>query len=148
MNECPKKIVLEVVKNLKNPRQAARCVQVGLKMGLKPIKQVYRLVSSKNSANRSGTKKQVRFSRQEIDKLEIQILDGKLMFVDDDGKPLYKADCMVNADNDSEVEEVETKLDDDYDPYDDDLYDGYDMSDNLQAHCDDLDIKVRGRKKK
>ncbi|GJZ54074.1 hypothetical protein Tco_0608959 [Tanacetum coccineum] len=31
----------------------------------------------------------------------------------------------------------ETKLDDDYDPYDDDLYDGYDMSDNLQAHCDD-----------
>ncbi|GKB31367.1 hypothetical protein Tco_0870768, partial [Tanacetum coccineum] len=31
--------------------------------------------------------------------------------------------------------------DDDYDPYDDDLYDGYDMSDNLQAICDDLDIK-------
>ncbi|GKG23661.1 hypothetical protein Tco_0391697 [Tanacetum coccineum] len=26
-----------------------------------------------------------------IDKVERQILDGKLMFMDDDGKPLYKA---------------------------------------------------------
>ncbi|GKF80040.1 hypothetical protein Tco_0235608, partial [Tanacetum coccineum] len=80
-------------------------------------------------------------------------LDGKLMFVDDDGKPLYKADCMVNADNDSEVEEVlleqrrETKVDDDYYRYDD-LFNGYDMSDNLKAICDDLDIKVCGQKKK
>ncbi|GJW33346.1 hypothetical protein Tco_0053378 [Tanacetum coccineum] len=43
---------------------------------------------------------------ERIDKLERQILDGKLMFVDDDGKSLYKADSMVNADSDSEVEEV------------------------------------------
>ncbi|GJW90192.1 hypothetical protein Tco_0167745, partial [Tanacetum coccineum] len=90
------------------------------------------------------------------------MLDGRLMLVDDDGKMLYKAYSTVNADNDSEVEEVsnetvgfvastslkggsnsrygtmslleqwrETKVDDDYDPYDDDMYDGYDMSDNL-----------------
>nr|GEW88248.1 protein kinase-like domain, concanavalin A-like lectin/glucanase domain protein [Tanacetum cinerariifolium] len=63
------------------------------------------------------------------------------------GKLLYKDDSMVHVD--SEVEEVfnETvgkKVDDDYDPYDDDLYDGYDMSDNLQVVCDDLDIKVLG----
>ncbi|GJZ08408.1 ribonuclease H-like domain-containing protein [Tanacetum coccineum] len=43
---------------------------------------------------------------ENIDKLERQILDGKLMFVDDDGKPLYKADSMGIANSDSEVEEV------------------------------------------
>ncbi|GJU98709.1 hypothetical protein Tco_1327980 [Tanacetum coccineum] len=42
----------------------------------------------------------------------------------------------------------ETKWDDDYDPYDDDLYESHDMSDHLQAISDDLDITVRGRKKK
>ncbi|GJU51812.1 hypothetical protein Tco_1221367 [Tanacetum coccineum] len=37
---------------------------------------------------------------------------------------------------------------DDYDPYDDDMYKNYDMSDHLQSICDDLDITVRGKKKK
>ncbi|GJU03985.1 zinc finger, CCHC-type containing protein [Tanacetum coccineum] len=136
--------------------------------GIKPTKQVYRLVSNKKSASTSGTIKQVKLSRQEgslavapgsssttpiaerIDKLEKQILDGNLMFVDDNGKPIYKADSMVNADSDIEVEEVfnEPVVDDDYDPYNDNPYDDDDMSDNLQAICDDLDIKVRSQKKK
>nr|GEV36941.1 hypothetical protein [Tanacetum cinerariifolium] len=63
-------------------------------------------------------------------------------------KAVYKANSTNNVDSDSEVEEVETKVDDDYDPYDDDLYDCYDMSDNLHVACDDLDIKVDGQKKK
>nr|GEW93049.1 hypothetical protein [Tanacetum cinerariifolium] len=42
----------------------------------------------------------------------------------------------------------ETKRDDNYDPYDDDLYNSHDMSDNLHAICDEFDITVRGRKKK
>ncbi|GJS40289.1 zinc knuckle CX2CX4HX4C containing protein [Tanacetum coccineum] len=62
VDECPKKIVSDVVKNLKNPRQAGRGVLVGPKR--------------------------------------------KLMFLDDDGKPLYKADFTSIADSDSEVEEV------------------------------------------
>ncbi|GKD49054.1 hypothetical protein Tco_1278030, partial [Tanacetum coccineum] len=37
---------------------------------------------------------------------------------------------------------------DDYDPYDDDKYENHDMSEHLQSICDDLDITVRGRKKK
>ncbi|GJX00470.1 hypothetical protein Tco_0184383 [Tanacetum coccineum] len=154
------------VKNLKNPRQAIRGIQVGPKVGLKPTKQVYRRVSNKNSASTSGKIKQDGLFRPEsdgkgsftvalssssstpiaerIDKLERKMLDGRLMLVDDDGKMLYKAYSTVNADNDSEVEEVsnETVVDDDYDPYDDDVYDGYDMSDNLHAICDDLDIKM------
>nr|GEV05953.1 hypothetical protein [Tanacetum cinerariifolium] len=37
---------------------------------------------------------------------------------------------------------------DDYDPYDDDMYENHDLSEYLQSICDDLDITVRGRKKK
>nr|GEX90555.1 putative reverse transcriptase domain-containing protein [Tanacetum cinerariifolium] len=60
-----------------------------------------------------------------IDKFKRQLIEGKLLLVDDDGKPLPKK---------------ERKQDDDYDPYDDDLYDSHDMSDNLQAIYDELDI--------
>ncbi|GJY24019.1 hypothetical protein Tco_0397677 [Tanacetum coccineum] len=110
---------------------------------------------------------------------ERQMLYGKLMLVNDDGKPLPKVVSTVNADSDSEVEEVfnettgfmkstslksgsnsgyetkslleqwrKTKRDDDYDPYDDNMYESHDVSENLQAICDDFDIKFRGRKKK
>ncbi|GKF39458.1 hypothetical protein Tco_0119519 [Tanacetum coccineum] len=37
------------------------------------------------------------------------MLDEKLMLVDNDSKPLYKVDSTVNADSDSEVEEVFNK---------------------------------------
>ncbi|GJV26464.1 hypothetical protein Tco_1379159 [Tanacetum coccineum] len=51
--------------------------------------------------------------------------------------------------NNSMLEQcMETNRNDDYDPYDDDLYESHDMSDHLQAICDNLDITVRGRKKK
>ncbi|GKF61256.1 hypothetical protein Tco_0181310, partial [Tanacetum coccineum] len=43
---------------------------------------------------------------EKIDKLEHQFLDGKLMFVNDDGKPLYKVVHTSNVDSDSEVEMV------------------------------------------
>ncbi|GJT57731.1 retrotransposon protein, putative, unclassified [Tanacetum coccineum] len=157
--------------NLKNPRQDARGVQVGLKVGFKPTKQVCQPVSRKNGANTTGKKKQAGLARQETN------AGWKLMLVDDDGKPLEKVDYPVNSDNDSEVEELfneiarfmasmslnsgvgngsgygtkslleqwrKTKMDDDYDSYDDDLYYGHDMSENLHAICDDLDIKVCG----
>ncbi|GJR28785.1 putative reverse transcriptase domain-containing protein [Tanacetum coccineum] len=37
---------------------------------------------------------------------------------------------------------------DDYDPYDDDMYENHDMSEHLQSIYDDLNITVRGREKK
>ncbi|GJV55825.1 copia protein [Tanacetum coccineum] len=37
---------------------------------------------------------------------------------------------------------------DDYNPYDDDMYVNHDLSEQLQSICDDLDITVHGRKKK
>ncbi|GJU11451.1 hypothetical protein Tco_1133847 [Tanacetum coccineum] len=165
LDEYPKKIISHVVKNLKNHRQAATGVPVGLRQE----------VGKGASSSSIGTTHIV----ERIDKLERQIIDGKFMLVEDDGKLLPKVGSTVNADSDSEVEEVfnetvcymastslksgsasgygtkslleqwrETKRDDDYDPYDDNLYESYDMSENLQAICDDFDIKVRGLKKK
>ncbi|GJW33345.1 hypothetical protein Tco_0053377 [Tanacetum coccineum] len=129
----------------KPPKQTARGVQVGPKVGFKPTKQVYKHVSNKINASTSGKKKQAELFCQKvsnlnpfdalnfveydddlgtdgensnsdgkgtlnvarssssntpiiekIDTLERQILDGKLMFVDDEGnitirifKPFY-----------------------------------------------------------
>ncbi|GJZ16768.1 hypothetical protein Tco_0552891 [Tanacetum coccineum] len=36
----------------------------------------------------------------------------------------------------------------DFDPYDDDMYEGQDIPDKIQDICDNFDIKVRGRRKK
>nr|GEY40125.1 hypothetical protein [Tanacetum cinerariifolium] len=137
LNECPKKIVSNMVKNMNNPRQTTRGVLVGQKVSFKSTKQIYRPISNKNDASTSGKKKQTEVSRQEvsnsnpfdafnwvkndddlgtnggisesagkgsvnvahgsssntpiidkIDKLERQMLDGKLIFMDDDGNSL------------------------------------------------------------
>ncbi|GKA03762.1 hypothetical protein Tco_0676543 [Tanacetum coccineum] len=114
---------------------------------------------------------------EKIDKIERQIREGKLRFLDDNGNPLVP---MGIVDSDSEVEVVFDETanlrisgsgkegsdrgygtnslleqwrdsypdNDDYDPYDDDMYENHDVSEHLQSICDDLDITVRGRKKK
>ncbi|GKE37698.1 hypothetical protein Tco_1461103 [Tanacetum coccineum] len=153
LDECPKKIISDVVKNLKSPRQATRG-----DVGFKSTKQIYRPVSNNNGSITSGKKSKLKC----LDK-------RKLLLVDDDGKSLLKVVSTVNADSDSEVEEVfneharfmasiglergsnsgygtnslleqwmEMKRDDGYEPYDDDLYESHDTSDNLQAIFDDL----------
>ncbi|GJX04138.1 hypothetical protein Tco_0190054 [Tanacetum coccineum] len=125
------------------------------------IKQVYQPVSKKNGANTSGKKEQVDLDRQElidafdsptttpsierINNLQRKMLDGKLVLVDDDGKPLKSLNSGSTSGygTKSLLEQWrETKVDGDYDPYDDDLYDGYDMSENLRAIYDYLDIKA------
>ncbi|GKA16243.1 hypothetical protein Tco_0695990 [Tanacetum coccineum] len=67
-DECPKKIISDVLKNLMKPRQAIRGVQVGSKCGskvqFKLTEQVYQRVSKKNGASSSGTKKQARLTTQ------------------------------------------------------------------------------------
>ncbi|GJV90731.1 homeobox protein knotted-1-like protein 2 [Tanacetum coccineum] len=104
--------------------QATRGVLVGPKVSFKSTKKIYKPVSNKNGASNSGKKKQAELSRQEvgnsnpfdalnsikndddldkIDKLECHIIDGKLMFVNDDENPLAP---MGNVDSESEVEVV------------------------------------------
>ncbi|GJY86242.1 ATPase, F1/V1/A1 complex, alpha/beta subunit [Tanacetum coccineum] len=96
---------------------------------------------------------------------------GKLMFVDDDGNPIIPTNTM-DSDSEVEVvfdETTNIRLstsgkdgsdkgygtnslleqwkdsypdNDDYDPYDDDMYESHDMSEHLQSICDDLDITI------
>nr|GEU98885.1 transposon Ty3-G Gag-Pol polyprotein [Tanacetum cinerariifolium] len=78
---------------------------------------------------------------EKIDKIERQICEGKLRLLDNDGNPLVPT-CIVESD--SEVEVRNSYLDnDDYDPYDDDMYKNHDLSEHLQSICDDIDITVR-----
>ncbi|GKE61742.1 zinc knuckle CX2CX4HX4C containing protein, partial [Tanacetum coccineum] len=188
LNECPKKIVSNVVKKLNNPRQATGGVSVGPKVSFKSTKQIYRPVSNKNGESTSDKKKQVEVSRQEVGNLNPFDALNSIENDDDLGtnggnlKLAGKGSLNVthgNVVSDSEVEVVfdetanlmalmrfkcggdrgygtdsmleqwrKINRDDDYDPYHDDLYESYDMSDHLQVICDDLDITVRGRKKK
>ncbi|GJT28943.1 hypothetical protein Tco_0909218 [Tanacetum coccineum] len=112
-----------------------------------------------------------------IDKIERQIGEGKLRLLDNDGNPLVPTGIM-ESDSEVELVFLKTANlgiltsgkdgsdkgygtnclleqwrdsypdNDDYDPYDDDMYENHDFSEHLQSICDDLDIAVRGRKQK
>ncbi|GJW79124.1 auxin efflux carrier [Tanacetum coccineum] len=84
---------------------------------------------------------------EKIDKVKRLIIDGKEAFVDDDGKPLENVDYASDHDSDNEsagtIEETYENVDYDYDPYDEDLYEGQELPNNIQSICNNLDIKVR-----
>ncbi|GKA90969.1 hypothetical protein Tco_0812839 [Tanacetum coccineum] len=84
---------------------------------------------------------------EKIDKIEKLIIDGRVTLVDDEGKPLEKDGYGTQ----SLLEQWKGSYENDdyeYDPYDDDMYEGQEIPDKLQAICDNLDITVRGRRKK
>ncbi|GJZ94981.1 cytokinin dehydrogenase 3-like protein [Tanacetum coccineum] len=111
-----------------------------------------------NLVNNGATSSGSSFS-EKIDKIERQICKGKLRLLDNDRNPLVPLGIM---ESDSEVEVVFNETanlristsgdsypdNDDYDPYDDDMYENHDLSKHLQSICDDLDITVHDRKKK
>ncbi|GJY58738.1 retrovirus-related pol polyprotein from transposon TNT 1-94 [Tanacetum coccineum] len=109
---------------------------------------------------------------ERINVLEQHMLKGKFVHVDNDGKLLEKVEYPNNLGSDDEVEPVdnetasflasnprgvgygpkslleqwrENEVDGDYNPHDDDMYEGQDISKNIQTICDNLDIKVLGR---
>ncbi|GKE65010.1 hypothetical protein Tco_1519171 [Tanacetum coccineum] len=114
---------------------------------------------------------------EKINKIEGQICEGKLRMLDNDGNPLVPTG-IVESDSEMEVVFDETANlristsgkdgsdkgygtnnlleqwrdsypdNDDYDTYDDDIYENHDLSEHLQSICDDLDITVRGKKNK
>nr|GEU82978.1 hypothetical protein [Tanacetum cinerariifolium] len=88
---------------------------------------------------------------KKIDKIERQIGEGKLRLLDNDANTLVSTDgCDKGYGTNSLLEQWRVSYldNDDYVPYDDDMYDNHDFSKHLQSICDDLDIIVRGRKKK
>ncbi|GJR32996.1 reverse transcriptase domain-containing protein [Tanacetum coccineum] len=136
------------------------------------------VVASGSMATTSGTQEEEQSTTPIVDKINIlekQILEGKLVLVDDDGKPLEKVDYPGDLGNDDVVKPVdnvmatflasksigfgyglkslleqwrEDNVVDDYDPYDDDMYEGQEILGKIQTICNNLDITVCGRKKK
>ncbi|GKD51625.1 hypothetical protein Tco_1280601 [Tanacetum coccineum] len=133
VSECPKKIISDVVKNLKNPRKAARGVQK--KAGVfrqefsnsNPFDALNSLEINDELGTNGGRIKvgwegdqlwcvsdhgslHVASSSISItpiaEKFRRQMLDGKLMLVDDADNPLPKVVSTVNSNSDSEVEDV------------------------------------------
>ncbi|GJV77350.1 hypothetical protein Tco_1508934 [Tanacetum coccineum] len=96
---------------------------------------------------------------KKTNKIEQLIIEGKVTLVDDDGKPLEKVSSSCDYDSEDEVESVHNDManflakndgygiqslleqwtksyendDYEYDPYDDDIYEGQDILEKLQA---------------
>ncbi|GKB99523.1 hypothetical protein Tco_0985660 [Tanacetum coccineum] len=99
LDECPKKVVPNMLKNLKNHKQAVKGVQVGLKLDDDDLGTNMRdseldekgsnswVVSSAygTSLESFGSLTTIHLEERIID-LERQMLDEKLVLVDDDGK--------------------------------------------------------------
>nr|GEW10413.1 hypothetical protein [Tanacetum cinerariifolium] len=162
-----------VAKNLKKLSQAPRGVSVGPKTLNLASKEANSSGSSfwnVRSSSFSATP-----IVEKIDKLERLIIDEKLTRVDNKRKPLEKVDYPGDHDSEDEVKLVDSEMASflalkmvdfgttrlleywkktyenahyDYDPYGDDMYEGQEIHDIIQSMCDNLDIKVRGRKKK
>nr|GEX59735.1 hypothetical protein [Tanacetum cinerariifolium] len=109
-----------------------------------------------------------------VDNDEELVIDGQAILVDKVGNPLKKVDYPGDHDSEDEVASVDNDMarylasertgfgnqslleqwrdsygngDYDKDLYDDDMYDGHDLFEEIQTICDKLDIQVRGRKK-
>ncbi|GKB20840.1 hypothetical protein Tco_0854763 [Tanacetum coccineum] len=111
---------------------------------------------------------------KKIDKIEKLIIDGKVTLVYDEGKPLEKVESLGDYGSEDEFALFDNEMarffarkdgygtnslleqwkesyendDYDYDPYDDDMYEGQEFPDKIKSICDNLDIKVKGRRKK
>ncbi|GKB99487.1 RNA-directed DNA polymerase, eukaryota, reverse transcriptase zinc-binding domain protein [Tanacetum coccineum] len=110
-----------------------------------------------------------------IGKFEDLIIDGKATLVDEAGNPMKKVEYLGDNDSEDEVSSVDNDVarslafertvfgtqsllaqwtdsyrngDYDEDPYDDDMYEGQDLSKEIQTICDKLDIRVRGPRMK
>nr|GEV08094.1 hypothetical protein [Tanacetum cinerariifolium] len=110
-----------------------------------------------------------------INLFEELLTSGQAILVDKAGNPLTKVEFPSEYDSEDEVASIDNDMarsmaservdfdtqslleqlrysygngDYDDDPYDDDMYEGRDLSQDLQAICDNLEIRVRSRKKK
>ncbi|GKA02228.1 hypothetical protein Tco_0674893 [Tanacetum coccineum] len=82
---------------------------------------------------------------EKIDEIERIIIEGKGILVDNDDS---KKDGYGNNSLLKQWKKSYMDGDYDFDPYDDDIYEGHDIPDKIRDICDNFDITVRGRKKK
>ncbi|GKE63636.1 RNA-directed DNA polymerase, eukaryota, reverse transcriptase zinc-binding domain protein, partial [Tanacetum coccineum] len=158
--ECPKNTGVGEKKTVKKPSQTSRGVSVGPKMCFKPQKE-YRLVPKKPASSSGNTKKGVEPTIEvsnsnpfdvlnlvdndvEFGKFEVLLTSGQAILVDKAGNTLKKVQFLGEYDSEDEV----TSVDNDMARFMASERVGQDLSHELQAICDNLDIRVRGRKKK
>nr|GEV70768.1 hypothetical protein [Tanacetum cinerariifolium] len=155
-------------KTVKKLSQTSRGVLVGPKMGFKPQKE-YRHVPKKTTTSSSGNKKKgveptIEVSKfnpfdvlNSVDNDEELVIDGQVFLVDKAGNPLKKVEYPGDLDSKDEVASVDNDMAHDLasertgfgtqNPYVDDMYEGQDISEEIQTICDKLDIRVQGHKK-
>ncbi|GKA03135.1 hypothetical protein Tco_0675916 [Tanacetum coccineum] len=162
LDECPNNIDLDVVNNMKslvkllepttevsnsNPFDVLNLIQ----------NDVYLSTNGGSPRNVESTRTSNTPMVEKNDKMERLIIEGKVTLVDDDSK-----DEVASADNDmanfltskkdsygnnSLLEQWKDSYingDYDFEPYDDDMYEGQDIPDKIQAICDNFDITFRG----
>ncbi|GJU18752.1 hypothetical protein Tco_1146718 [Tanacetum coccineum] len=88
-----------------------------------------------------------------IGKFEELLTSGQAILVDEAGNPLKKVEFSGDYDSEDDVASVDNYMtrsmaSERVDPYDDDMYECHNLPQELQAICDNLDIRVRGRNKK
>ncbi|GJY36601.1 beta-caryophyllene synthase, partial [Tanacetum coccineum] len=140
VDECPKNIDSDVVKNIKKPGQATRGVSVGPKKNVEPtiefshsnpfdvlnsVKNDVDLGTNGGTSNLASKKANssgfsfwnVEFSStsttpivEKIDKIERLIIDGKVTLMDEEGKPLANVDSSGDHDCDDEVASVDNEM--------------------------------------
>ncbi|GKB71107.1 hypothetical protein Tco_0932519 [Tanacetum coccineum] len=146
---CPKKSVSDVVKNL-NPRQAARARLSRQEVSNSNLFDALNSIANdddlgRNEENSKSARKgslTVAPGSSSYDSAMEEMFNKTVGFMTSTS---LKSDNESGYGTKSLLEQWrETKIDNDYDPYDDDLYDGYDRFDDLQVVYDDLDIKVSG----
>nr|GEX59949.1 hypothetical protein [Tanacetum cinerariifolium] len=149
--ECPKNIRLGVAKNLKKHSQTSRGTN-GETTNLVNIEANSSGSSFMNVKNSSTSNTLI---IDKIKKFEDLLIDGQAILVDEADNPLKKAECLGDCDSEDEVASVDYDMarslaservgfetqtlleqwmdyygngDYDEDPYDDDMYEGQDLS--------------------
>ncbi|GKA53485.1 beta-caryophyllene synthase [Tanacetum coccineum] len=166
VDECPKNIGSEVVKNLKNHSQAPRGVPIGSMKNAEPKKEIsnsnpFDLLNSveydvdlgtngrtsklaSKEANSSGSSFwNVGSSSDHDSEDEVELVDNEMTSFLASKRVGYGTNSLLG-----QCKDTYENVDYDYDPYDDDMHEGREIPDNIQSICDKLDIKVQGRKKK
>ncbi|GJR03460.1 reverse transcriptase domain-containing protein [Tanacetum coccineum] len=146
---CPKRVVRKPINDGFRKNKGKGQTSGADDEALNDENLIIKEVASGSMATTLGTQEEEQSATLIVDKINIlekQILEGKLVLVDDDGKPLEKIDYP------GDLELVgtwrEDNVVDEYDSYDDDMYEGQEIPDIIQTICNNLDIRVCGRKKK
>nr|GEX67833.1 hypothetical protein [Tanacetum cinerariifolium] len=98
----------DVLKNLKNPKQVFRRVQVGLRLGFEPTKQVYQHASKKNGASASGSGYEWENLKLVEKWVNFDVVSSTHV-TSSETFAAKKVDDPINVDSDNEIDEVFNK---------------------------------------